>query len=321
MSLIAIQTTGLTKIYSASFGRRKVEALSDLNLNIQEGTIFGFLGPNGAGKTTLVKLLLGIIFPTSGSAKILGGEVNDLSIKSQIGYLPENHKYPSYLTGGEVLQFFGKLSGLDGLDLQKKIDEKLELVQMTKWKKSKVRTYSKGMMQRLGLAQAMLNDPKLIFLDEPTDGVDPIGRKEIRDILVELKNNHKTIFLNSHLLSEVEMITDRVGILNKGILLREGTVKELTEKKEEYKINVEGSIESLPVEVKQEANFTSIGGGYYSFRVEDTQGLNHILDILRLNGIIIKEMVQQKNTLEEMFISLIKNSEATANTFQKESVK
>ena len=321
MSLIAIQTTGLTKIYSASFGRRKVEALSDLNLNIQEGTIFGFLGPNGAGKTTLVKLLLGIIFPTSGSAKILGGEVNDLSIKSQIGYLPENHKYPSYLTGGEVLQFFGKLSGLDGLDLQKKIDEKLELVQMTKWKKSKVRTYSKGMMQRLGLAQAMLNDPKLIFLDEPTDGVDPIGRKEIRDILVELKNNHKTIFLNSHLLSEVEMITDRVGILNKGILLREGTVKELTEKKEEYKINVEGSIESLPVEVKQEANFTSIGGGYYSFRVEDTQGLNHILDILRLNGIIIKEMVQQKNTLEEMFISLIKNFEATANTFQKESVK
>jgi ABC-2 type transport system ATP-binding protein len=321
MSLIAIQTTGLTKIYSASFGRRKVEALSDLNLNIREGTIFGFLGPNGAGKTTLVKLLLGIIFPTSGSAKILGGEVNDLTIKSQIGYLPENHKYPAYLTGGEVLQFFGKLSGLDGLDLQKKIDEKLELVKMTMWKKSKVRTYSKGMMQRLGLAQAMLNDPKLIFLDEPTDGVDPIGRKEIRDILVELKNNHKTIFLNSHLLSEVEMITDRVGILNKGKLLREGTVKELTEKKEEYKISVEGSIESLPVEVKQEVNFTSIGGGYYSFKVEDTQGLNHILDRLRLNGIIIKEMVQQKNTLEEMFISLIKDSEATANTFQKESVK
>jgi ABC-2 type transport system ATP-binding protein len=321
MSATAIEITGLTKVYSSSFGKRKVEALSDLNLNVPEGTIFGFLGPNGAGKTTLIKLLLGIIFPTSGSAKILGGEINNYSIKSKIGYLPENHKYPTYLSGGEVLQFFGKLSGLDGLELDKKIDEKLELVQMTKWKKSKVKTYSKGMMQRLGLAQAMLNDPKLIYLDEPTDGVDPIGRKEIRDILIELKNDHKTIFLNSHLLSEVELITDRVGILNKGKLLREGTVQELTEKKEEYKISVEGSIESLPAEVKQEANFSSMGGGYYSFRVADTQGLNRILDLLRNNGVIIKEMVQQKNTLEDMFISLIKESEGLINTSQKEIVK
>jgi ABC-2 type transport system ATP-binding protein len=321
MSAIAIETTGLTKVYSSSFGKRKVEALSDLNLSVPEGTIFGFLGPNGAGKTTLIKLLLGIIFPSSGSAKILGGEINDYSIKSKIGYLPENHKYPPYLSGGEVLQFFGKLSGLEGLDLNKKIDENLELVQMTKWKKSKLKTYSKGMMQRLGLAQAMLNDPKLIYLDEPTDGVDPIGRKEIRDILIELKNNNKTIFLNSHLLSEVELITDRVGILNKGKLLREGTVKELTEKKEEYKISVEGNIESLPAEIKQDANFTSSGGGSYSFKVVDAQGLNRILDLLRINGVIIKEMVQQKNTLEEMFISLIKESESTANASQKESVK
>jgi ABC-2 type transport system ATP-binding protein len=321
MSAIAIETTGLTKVYSSSFGKRKVEALSSLNLTIPAGSIFGFLGPNGAGKTTLVKLLLGIIFPTSGSAKILGGEINDYRVKSKIGYLPENHKYPAYLTGGEVLQFFGKLSGLGGLELEKKIDEMLELVQMTKWKKSKLKTYSKGMMQRLGLAQAMLNDPELIYLDEPTDGVDPIGRKEIRDILIELKNKHKTIFLNSHLLSEVEMITDRVGILNKGKLLREGTVKELTEKKEEYKISVEGSIESLPAEVQQDANFTNTGGGYYSFKVADTQDLNRILDLLRNNGIIIKEMVQQKNTLEEMFISLIKEAEGTADASRKENVK
>jgi ABC-2 type transport system ATP-binding protein len=314
MSLIAIETTGLTKVYSSSFSKRKVEALSGLNLSIPEGSIFGFLGPNGAGKTTLVKLLLGIIFPTSGSARILGGEINDYKVKSKIGYLPENHKYPAYLTGGEVLQFFGKLSGLDGLDLDKKIDEKLELVQMTKWKKTKVKNYSKGMMQRLGLAQAMLNDPELIYLDEPTDGVDPIGRKEIRDILIELKNNHKTIFLNSHLLSEVEMITDRVGILNKGKLLREGTVKELTENKDEYKISIEGSIESLPDDVKRDANFTNIGGGYYSFKVADTQDLNRILDLLRNNGVIIKEMVQQKNSLEEMFISLIKEAEGTTDS-------
>jgi ABC-2 type transport system ATP-binding protein len=321
MNAIAIETTGLTKVYSSSFGKKKVEALFDLNLSIPEGTIFGFLGPNGAGKTTLVKLLLGIIFPTSGSAKILGGGINDYRVKSKIGYLPENHKYPAYLTGGEVLKFFGKLSGLDGIILDKKIDEMLELVQMTKWKKSKVKTYSKGMMQRLGLAQAMLNDPELIYLDEPTDGVDPIGRKEIRDILIDLKNKRKTIFLNSHLLSEVELITDSVGILNKGMLLREGTVKELTEKKEEYKISMEGNIENLPADVKRDANFINTGCGYYSFKVADTQDLNRILDLLRNNGIIIKEMVQQKNTLEEMFISLINEAESTANASQKESVK
>jgi ABC-2 type transport system ATP-binding protein len=317
MSLIAIETTGLTKVYSSAFGKRKVEALSGLNLSIPAGTIFGFLGPNGAGKTTLVKLLLGIIFPTSGSAKILGGEINDYKVKSKIGYLPENHKYPAYLTGGDVLQFFGKLSGMDGLELDKKIDEMLELVQMAKWKKTKVKNYSKGMMQRLGLAQAMLNDPELIYLDEPTDGVDPIGRKDIRDILIELKNRNKTIFLNSHLLSEVEMITDSVGILNKGILLREGTVKELTENKEEYKISVEGKIDSLADELKTN-NFADIGGGYYTFKVADPQDLNRILDLLRNKGIIIKEMVQQKNTLEEMFISLIKEAEGSSNASPKE---
>jgi ABC-2 type transport system ATP-binding protein len=321
MSPIAIETTGLTKVYTSSFGKKRIEALTGLNLYIPVGTIFGFLGPNGAGKTTLVKLLLGIIFPTSGSAKILGGEVSDYWVKSKIGYLPENHKYPAYLTGGEVLKFFGKLSGMDGLDLEKRIDEMLELVQMTKWKKTKVKNYSKGMMQRLGLAQAMLNDPELIYLDEPTDGVDPIGRKEIRDILLELKNRNKTIFLNSHLLSEVEMITDRVGILNKGILLKEGTVKELTESKEEYKVSIEGSIDALPEDLKRDANFASIGNGYYSFKAADAQDLNRILDAMRNKGIIIKEMVQQKNSLEDMFITLINEAERPSNASPKEKAQ
>jgi len=145
--------------------------------------IFGLLGPNGAGKTTLVKLLLGITFPTAGSATIIEKDISDYKIKEKVGYLPENHKYPSYLKGGEVLKFFGKLSGMNGVNLDKRIDELLELVKLSQWKKTKVKAYSKGMMQRLGLAQALINDPDLIFLDEPTDGVDPIGRKEIRDIL------------------------------------------------------------------------------------------------------------------------------------------
>ncbi len=310
-----IETVALSKIYTSSFGKKKVEALSGLNLNVSGGTIFGLLGPNGAGKTTLIKLLLSITFPTSGSAKILGEDIGKYKVKTRIGYLPENHKYPPYLSGGNVLEFFGKLSGLEGNHLDKKIDELLELVKLSKWKKTKVKNYSKGMMQRLGLAQAMINDPELVFLDEPTDGVDPIGRKEIRDVLLELKARGKTIFLNSHLLSEVELITDRVGILNKGKLLREGTVKELTEKKEEYKLSVEGTgIESLQPDILNGLNISRMQGGYYSLKVADTGELNKILDLLRSNGVIIKEFSQQKNTLEEMFISLIEEAE-------KESVK
>src|SRR3990172_9226988 len=188
-----IETKGLTKVYSSSFKKNKIQALVDFNLNVERGVIFGLLGPNGAGKTTLVKLLLGITFPTAGSATIIEKDISDYKIKEKVGYLPENHKYPSYLKGGEVLKFFGKLSGMNGVNL--------------------------------------------------------IGRKEIRDILIELKNRSKTIFLNSHLLSEVELITDRVGILNKGKLLREGTVKEFTEKKEEYKLVVDSTVDNIETSI------------------------------------------------------------------------
>jgi len=302
----AVETKDLTKIYSSSFGKRKVQALVDLNLDVERGLIFGLLGPNGAGKTTLIKLLLGITFPTAGNAKILDENISNYSIKKNIGYLPENHKYPPYLKGGEVLKFFGRLSGMNGIGLDKKIDELLELVKLTQWKKTKIKAYTKGMMQRLGLAQALINDPELIFLDEPTDGVDPIGRKEIRDILAELKSRQKTIFLNSHLLSEVELVTDRVGILNKGKLLREGTVKELTEKKEEYKIVIDGTFEH---DISIDNSFTRISDGSYSVKVSDIAELNHIIDSLRSKNVLLKEILPLKNTLEEMFISLINESE------------
>ena len=275
--MTAIETTSLSKVYVSSFGKKKVQALNELNLAIDKGTIFGLLGPNGAGK----KL---------------------------IGYLPENHKYPSYLKGDEVLRFFGKLSEIDGKNLDKKTDELLELVKLSQWKKTKVKAYSKGMMQRLGLAQALINDPELIFLDEPTDGVDPIGRKEIRDILVELKSRQKTIFLNSHLLSEVELITDRVGILNKGKLLREGTVKELTEKKEEYKLVIENTSEDLEL-----GSATKQTDGSYLVKVSGINELNRIIDNIRSKSILLKEIVPLKSTLEEMFISLINESEGAVN--------
>ena len=303
----AVEVVGFNKIYSSSFGKKKVFALNDFSLTVPAGTIFGLLGPNGAGKTTLIKLLLGITFPDSGLGKILNEDISNIKIKRKVGYLPENHKYPSYLTGGETLKFFGQLSGLDGIVLEKKIDELLELINLTRWKKSKIKTYSKGMMQRLGLAQAMINDPDLIFLDEPTDGVDPIGRKEIRDVLVELRNKKKTIFLNSHILSEVELITDNVGILNKGKLLKEGTVKELTEKKEEYRLLFDG--------ILNDDILTGINGltkdkdNYYHLKVTDLNELNKAIDSVRNKGVLIKEIIPQKNTLEEMFISLIKEAD------------
>jgi len=307
--MIAIETNTLSKDYESSFGKKKVRALNELDLIIDKGTIFGLLGPNGAGKTTLVKLLLQIIYPTYGNANLLGEDINNYHLKKKIGYLPEDHKYPPYLAGGEVLKFFGKLSGLNGPILDKRIDELLELVNLSKWKKSKVKTYSKGMMQRLGLAQSLINDPELIFLDEPTDGVDPIGRKEIRDILLELKSRSKTIFLNSHLLSEVELITDRVGILNKGKLLREGTVKELTERKEEYKLTLNDDLPELNKYAADNMIITKNQDGSYAVKVDDIRTMNILVDKLRVDNILIKEIILQKNTLEDMFISLINEEE------------
>jgi ABC-2 type transport system ATP-binding protein len=310
----SIETNNLTKIYTSSFGKKNVQALTDLSLSVEGGSIFGLLGPNGAGKTTLIKILLGITFPTSGSANILNENISNYKIKSKVGYLPENHKYPSYLTGGNVLKFFGKLNGLEGNSFEKKIDELLDLVKLSKWKKTKVKAYSKGMMQRLGLAQTLINDPELIFLDEPTDGVDPIGRKEIRDILLDLKSRSKTIFLNSHLLSEVELITDRVGILNKGKLLREGTVKEFTEKKEEYTINVQDDFPpGTLADLEKEINFSKIKPDSYTVKVTDIKELNRVIDFTRNKGILIKEIIPLKSTLEEMFISLIQASEKEGN--------
>lgn len=303
-----IETKELTKVYSS--GAKRVLALSNFNLSLESGTIFGLLGPNGAGKTTLIKILLGIIFPTSGQAFVLDHNLSDYEMKKKIGYLPENHRYPNYLTGGEVLKFFGRLSGLEGIKLDKKIDELLELMKLSKWKKIKVKNYSKGMMQRLGLAQALINDPELIYLDEPTDGVDPIGRKEIRDILLDLKTQSKTIFLNSHLLSEVELITDRVAILNKGKLIREGTVQELTEKKEEYRLTIENI--NTGFQIPADYNGVSIrliNSNSCIVKASDLPQLNGFIDFLRNNNILIAGVVKEKSSLEDMFISLINEAE------------
>ena len=305
MSLI--ETHNLSKEYASRFSKQKVNALNDFNFTANEGEIFGLLGPNGAGKTTLIKILLAITFPTSGSAKIFGSDVKNHKWKNRVGYLPENHKFPNYLSGEQVLSYYGRLSGLkSGSELSKKIDEYLETMGLTKWRKTKIKKYSKGMMQKLGLAQSLLSDPDLIFLDEPTDGVDPIGRKEIRDILTNLRSKGKTIFLNSHLLSEVEMICDRVAILNKGDLIKEGSVEDLTKAENVFVIHTE---EKIGTELRQKIMAADNSAGIGENEVHTEAGinsLNKIIDALRSGKINIKSITQKTSTLEELFINVIK---------------
>ena len=301
----AIEIKNLTKIYKSRKGT-EIKALDNFSLSVPEGEIFGLLGSNGAGKTTLIKILLGIVHSTSGEAKILGKDVSDYSIKSKIGFLPESHRFPTYLTAEEVLQYFAELSGVEKDVIKRRVDKYLSLVRIDKWRKAKVKQFSKGMLQRLGLAQAMMNDPDLIFLDEPTDGIDPVGRKEIRDILMELQQEGKTVFINSHLLSEVEMVSTTVGIMKKGKLLRYGKVEDLTTDKEVYLIETVVPIDekSLP------ASFDNVGfkmetSTKLTINVKDSLELNLVIDHLRKNGVIIKNVSQKKESLEELFLSLV----------------
>ncbi len=301
-----IETDKLSKEYSSRFAKQKVNALNDFTFTVEEGEIFGLLGPNGAGKTTLIKMLLAITFPTRGSAKVFGMDAGNYKWKHRVGYLPENHKYPNYLTGEQVLSYYGRLSGMkNGADFQKKLSTMFELMNLKQWNKTRIKKYSKGMMQKLGLAQAILNDPDLIFLDEPTDGVDPIGRKEIREILLGLKQKGKTIFLNSHLLSEVEMICDRVAILNKGDLIKEGKVEDLTRAENIYVVD---TIENIGLDVKQKIIAVDGNAGIGENEINSEAGINKvniIIDVLRSSGINIKSVNRKSRSLEELFINVI----------------
>jgi ABC-2 type transport system ATP-binding protein len=301
-----ISTKNLKKEYQGSrFNKEKITALKNFSFNVQEGDIFGLLGPNGAGKTTLVKVLLGIVYPTEGEVSIFGESIKNEKYKTRVGYLPENHKFPNYLTGEEVLYYFGMLSGLSKSQVQSRSDEYLKIVDMEKWKKTKIKKYSKGMMQRLGIAQAMINEPDLIFLDEPTDGVDPIGRKEIRDILIGLKEKGKTIFLNSHLLSEIELICNKVAILNKGELIKEGTIDEITSTGNHHTFSTSDLSDDV-INILLNKHFATLHGkNEFIVSTESPEVLNSIIDILRNNNVNILSLTKEKNSLENMFINLI----------------
>ena len=298
----------LAKTYRAALSRGGVTALRGLDLAVPSGQTFGLLGPNGAGKTTLVKLLLGIAFPTSGTASVLGRPAGDVRSRARIGYLPESHRYPPHLTGEQVLHHFGRLSGLRRPGRTRRVDQLLRRVNLGEWRSVRVHKYSKGMLQRLGMAQAILNEPDLLILDEPTDGVDPIGRREIRDLLLEQKARGATIFLNSHLLSEVERICDRVAILKEGALLREGGVADLTRPRSAWQVETRaGRPDAVAGAVARVPGARAVDG-----RVEiegDVPAVNSLIDALRGQGVEITAVLPRRDSLEDVFVKVLGEGE------------
>jgi ABC-2 type transport system ATP-binding protein len=297
-----IETRALRKNYG------HIEALRGVTLNVERGEIFGLLGQNGAGKTTLIKVMLGIAWKTEGEAFLLGEPIGDTYIRRRVGYLPEDHRFPGYHTGWTLMNFYGKLMGLTRKERTHRSAELLELVGLTKRMKSRVYTYSKGMKQRLGVAQAILHDPEVIFLDEPTDGVDPVGRREIRAIMDRLRDQGKTIFLNSHLLGEVELICDRVAIMQRGQIVREGTVEALTRMSGMYVLGLAPDEVFPRDEVTKQGYHVSPMGDLWEIGLADGQTIDPVVRLVLSRGLNLRHLVEKRQTLEDQFVEVVTGS-------------
>lgn len=305
-----IDITGVEKTY-----KRRIKALRGVDMAVGKGEIFGLLGPNGAGKSTLVKIMMTVISPSKCSGTVLGNKVGDKATLRQIGYLPEHHRFPPYLTGRQVLEHFGAMSGIKRTQRKAKASELLELVGMGSWHKDKLGSYSKGMRQRVGLAQALMNDPKLVVLDEPTDGVDPSGRRDIRNILTHLKDEGRTIFLNSHLLSELEMVCDRVAIMVHGLVRTQGTIDELTADQSGFAITA-----SSPISDSIRSQLTTPGmpdlvantsENTIAFKTDDASAVQPAIDTLRKNNIVIESAGFKRPSLEDLFMQVVDDSDGS----------
>ena len=300
----AIQTSDLTKVYRSRWKRREVRAVDGISLSVPRGTIFGFLGPNGAGKTTFVKMLLSAVHPTRGSALIFGQDARIPEARRPIGYLPENHRFPTYFTGIGMLDFYAALSGMNSAERRKRIPEMLELVGLEKWGTLRIGKYSKGMLQRLGLAQALIHSPKMLILDEPTDGVDPVGRRQIRDLLTRFEEKGVTIFINSHLLAEVEQFCREVAILDHGKVALSGKMQDLTAGKG-YRLTVAQVPEALAEELRGRSASMSERNGFLDFQFATRQGANEALDLIRSQHCEVESLTPTTSTLEDVFVRTV----------------
>jgi len=297
----AIEADGLEKIYRARFRGREVKAVSNLTLRVPVGVKYGLLGPNGAGKTTFVKMLLSAVHPTAGSARLFGKDAHFPQSRSPIGYLPENHRFPTYLTGAGMLDFYGALAGLPGHDRQKRIPGMLRLVGLEDWGKVRIKKYSKGMLQRLGLAQALIHHPRLLILDEPTDGVDPAGRREIHEILNRLIAKGVTVFINSHLLSEVESFCEYVAIMRKGKLALEGKISDLLVGTG-FTINASRVSAPFLNEIRATGANTLRTAGGVAIQVPTNDHANAVMDKIRAAGGSIDSFAPSGGSLEDLFL-------------------
>ncbi|MDR3722424.1 MAG: ABC transporter ATP-binding protein [Candidatus Acidoferrales bacterium] len=309
MTSLAIEVLDLGKTYSA-FREKTVSALQGVSLRVELGTIFGLIGQNGAGKTTLIKMLLGLATPTSGAARVLGSSPRDPSTRRRVGYLPEQMRLPDYFQSKNFLRYMGRLNGVDRTVMKRRIPVLLERVGLADSRKP-VKAYSKGMQQRLGLAQALVSDPEVLFLDEPTDGLDPLGRKDVRDLLVQLRTEGRTIFLNSHLLSEVELVCDRIVILNNGSVARAATPQEFTCGTGEYLIRVAAVDDAVRAAVAGVAGDAAAEWEQNALRFTplDRAHLNSLLDRLRGVPVEIESVEPVKLSLEEFFLQVVSGQE------------
>jgi ABC-2 type transport system ATP-binding protein len=291
-----LETVELEKRYG------KIQALNGVSLNVKEGEIYGLLGQNGAGKTTLIKIVLGIIRGWNGSVSLLGKPAGTASVRSRVGYLPEDHRFPDYHTGYSLLDFYGQLLGMSSANRSQRIPQMLESVGIAERMHYKIRSFSKGMKQRLGIAQALMHDPQVIFLDEPTDGVDPVGRRDIRAMLLKLKSQGVTVFINSHLLGEVELICDRVAIMRKGKLIREGSVTSLTSQKGRFLIGLAPG-QLFPIREGAEIGYEVAPlGERWEVQLLAEQTVDPILALLHTKNLNLRHLVEKRQTLEDLFL-------------------
>src|SRR5262245_16587042 len=301
----AFEAISLSKTFRRRWSARgQVHALDDVSFAVEPGTIFGLLGPNGAGKTTLVKIALTIARPTTGEARLFGQSVRSRSILSRVGYLPENPRFPVHLTARQVLSLYGSLSGADLKRVRANSEKWLERLGLTQWGNVRVSKFSKGMNERLAFAQALVHDPDFVFLDEPTDGLDPLGRAEVRNICRELASAGKTVFINSHILAEIELICDRIALMKAGRIIEQGTIAELTTSRWDYEVIV-AAIEGLNSWLTEQRLTYVAVDGHFHIQAANRASANGLIDALRQKGVEIESVSAKKRTLETVFLEKV----------------